>query len=314
MTKQQIIALAGGTGDLGRYLHEELTRDGRFAVVLLTRKEGPPSALPYTTTHTTDYSEASLLSILNRTGATALISLIRCANSDFIPLHTSLLNACLNSTTCKTFIPSEWAGNIEDFPDIPISYGSTRAPFRKILAAASKDLRWTLVNLGWFTDYFLAPEKSYMKYIAEEFPIDIKAWTYVVRGTGDEPQSWTCGRDVARAVVALLSTQEEWEPVTYVAGEWGTFNEAARLMEKFYNRPFTRTYRTLYDINKSLKEYEQSPNIDDVGIPEIEQWAITGATACPKEKTLRQRQKYFSTLHFTTLEELLVKAETVNHI
>jgi hypothetical protein len=59
-------------------------------------------------------------------------------------------------------------------------------------------------------EYFLPAEKSYMKHIAGEFPIDHGTWTYTVRGTGDEPQSWTCGRDVARAVVELLSSEEDW--------------------------------------------------------------------------------------------------------
>lgn len=38
MAQVQTIALAGGTGDLGRYLHEELVEDRRFAVALLTRE------------------------------------------------------------------------------------------------------------------------------------------------------------------------------------------------------------------------------------------------------------------------------------
>ncbi|KAL5341195.1 NAD(P)-binding protein [Aspergillus crustosus] len=315
MSDRQIIALAGGTGDLGRYLHEELTKDGSYSVVLLTRKDGPPSTLPHTCTCTTDYSEASLVSILNSTRATTLISLIRCANSLFLPLHTTLLNACLKSTTCKRFIPSEWAGNIDDFPDIPASYGKTRAPLRKIIEqTAASDLKWTLFNLGWFMDYFVAPEKSYMKYIEGEFPIDIAAWTYTVRGTGDEPQSWTCGRDVGRAVVELLGSKEDWEPVTYVSGGWGTFNEAAALLERFYDRPFTKTYRSLEDIASTVRGYEEGPDIDDVGLPEIEQWTVTGATACPREKTLRQREKYFSGVHFLSVEELLQKAETAEHL
>ncbi|KAL3480188.1 hypothetical protein BJX99DRAFT_254781 [Aspergillus californicus] len=312
MSERQVIALAGGTGDLGRYLHEELTRDGRFSVVLLTRRAVPTTQYNHTTTHTTDYTEPSLLNILNATGATALISTIRCDNSAFLPLHTALLHACLHSRTCKTFIPSEWGGNSDDFPDLPISYGKTRAPLRKLLyelappEAESKKLKWTLVNLGWFMDYFLRPEKTYMKYIDGEFPLYYQDWSYTVRGSGDEIQSWTFGRDVARAVVALLGCEQDWEPVTYVSGGWGTFNEAAKLVERFYDRPFTRKYRTLADIEASMQEYENNPaNDEDIGLPEIEHFTVSGAVACPKETTLRQRAKYFSKLHFTTVEELL---------
>ena len=77
-------------------------------------------------------------------------------------------------------------------------------------ATAPSDLKWTLVNFGWFMEYFLPEEKSYMRRIPGEFPIDPGAWTYTVRGTGAEPQGWTCGRDVARAVVTLLDTESEW--------------------------------------------------------------------------------------------------------
>lgn len=37
-----------------------------------------------------------------------------------------------------------------------------------------------------------------------EFPMDPNGWQARVRGTGDEVQSWTCARDVGRAVVELI--------------------------------------------------------------------------------------------------------------
>jgi hypothetical protein len=44
-----------------------------------------------------------------------------------------------------------------------------------------------------------------MTHLPGEFPIEHKTWHYNVRGTGDEPQAWTCGRDVAKAVAELLA-------------------------------------------------------------------------------------------------------------
>jgi swainsonine biosynthesis oxidoreductase SwnR len=149
-----------------------------------------------------------VLSILNSTGASALISTIRCPDSKYLPLHQGFLNACKRSDKCKRFIPSEWAGNIEDYPNLPGFYGKTRTPFREILKR-SQGVEWTLFCLGWFTDYFVGEDKSYMKHLPGEFPIIHKKWEYVVRGTGDEPQSWTSGRDVGKAVAELLAA-EEW--------------------------------------------------------------------------------------------------------
>lgn len=89
-------------------------------------------------------------------------------------------------------------------------YGRTRAPFRAKLAQTS-GIEYTSFNLGWFMEYFLPEEKSYMAFLEGEFPVDPRPekWTVVMRGVGDEPQAWTCGRDVARAVVVLLGC-EEW--------------------------------------------------------------------------------------------------------
>ncbi|KAL4799553.1 NAD(P)-binding protein [Aspergillus venezuelensis] len=309
--KRQTIVLAGGTGDLARYLQEELITSGRYSVVLLTRRSRPSSGDPHATIHKTDYSTPSLLNILNSTNAYALISTIRCPNSDYIPLHTALLTACLESKTCKTFIPSEWGGNIDDFPGLPISYGLTRAPFRKQLEAATPSIRSTIVNLGWFMDYFVPERCSHMRYIPGEFPIDVQngKWEYTVIGTGDEMQSWVLGRDVAKAVVALLGSEEDWEPVTYVSGGWSTFNAAAAVLGTFYGRSFNRKYRSVEDINASLAKYEKKENREDVGVVELEQCILKGALAVPMEKTLRQREKYFSGINFMSLEEVVLKAD-----
>ncbi|KAL4789293.1 MFS general substrate transporter [Aspergillus venezuelensis] len=271
MSEREVIALAGGTGDLGRYLQEELTRDGRYAVALLTRKAKRPSTNSFTTVHETDYTESSVLSILDSTRATALISVIR-ADDIYLPLHISLLNACLKSTTCTRFIPSEWAGNIEDYPNLPRSYVETRGPLREILYKIPKEkLTWTLFNFGWFMDYFLPEEKSYMKYLPGEFPIDLVTGTYCVKGTGDEMQSWTY-------------------------------------------RPFKRVYRSLAQIAASIEDYKSGVQTHTGFVAELEEWTVSGAAACPKERTIEQHERCFSGMHFITVEELLRKAEVDGRI
>ena len=106
-------------------------------------------------------------------------------------------------------MPSEYCGNVEAFPDRPRFYGSTRLPIRKVLAGIAKEsLESTLVECGWFMDYFLKPEKSHMRPVPDEFPIDLDEWTVRIRGTGDEIQSWTLGREVGKAVVELCAAKE----------------------------------------------------------------------------------------------------------
>ncbi|KAH8693801.1 hypothetical protein BGW36DRAFT_383759 [Talaromyces proteolyticus] len=307
----QTICIAGA-GDLGQYLLEELSSDERYNVAVLTRQKDKAIPNLKATFHPTDYSEESVLSILDATGATALISTIRCPDEKYISLHQGFLNACLRSTTCKRFIPSEWAGNVELYPGIPRAYGNTRAPFRKILEQ-TPEIQWTSFNHGWFMDYFVKQNQTYMTHHAGEFPINHNSWEYCVRGTGDEPQSWTCGRDVGRAVAELLAAPE-WEQVTYIAGEWGTYNEAVKLMESFHGRQYSRTYRPESEIRESLEKYKNDSESWELAIAEGEEWQISGATCCPEEKTLRQRHKYFSSLHFLSIQELLKKAEATGHV
>lgn len=69
---------------------------------------------------------------------------------------------------------------------------------------------WTLVNNGWLMDYFLTKGKTWMPAIPDEFPVDPNGWGVCVRGTGDEPQSFTSARDIGKAVVELLAWEGEW--------------------------------------------------------------------------------------------------------
>ena len=91
------------------------------------------------------------------------------------------------------------------------------------------------MNCGWLTDYFLPIRKSYMTPIKDKFPVDADEWRACLRGSGEEMQSWTCARDLGRAVVELCRVGKGgWESWTFVAGEWSTFEEAVKTMERFY--------------------------------------------------------------------------------
>lgn len=154
--------------------------------------------------HSTDYTLKSLSAILNETCATTVISFINLANSRYIDVHAALLAACKESQSCKRLVPSEWIGDSETYPLKPNFYASTREPFRQMLRAQT-EVEWTLINIGWLADYFLPKEKTYMRPIPDKFPVDPNSWQALVRGTGDEGQSWSCGRDVGKAVVELCS-------------------------------------------------------------------------------------------------------------
>ncbi|KAI4131948.1 MAG: hypothetical protein LQ347_002754 [Umbilicaria vellea] len=309
--QRPVVALAA-IGNLGKYIWEELIADGRFDIVVLTRQTNKWLEERNVDVHISDYSEASVLSILDLSNAGTFMSFNNCADERFIDIHCAYLTACERSRNCKRFIASEYAGNIDDFPLHPRIYGTTRAPFRKVLQE-STDIEWTLFNNGWFMDYFLPKDKTYMRPVPDEFPVDPNAWQACIKGTGDEPQSWTCCRDVGKAVVMLLHAPE-WERTTYVVGQWGTFNEAIKIMETFFDKPLPKTYRSSEDINRALTLPPNKENQDAIFLAGIDEWTVLGATSCPREKTLRQRMKYFNGLHFTTIDELIRGAKSESKI
>lgn len=157
--------------------------------------------------HKTDYTVPSLLTIFNDTYATAVISFVNDPTPTYVSTHAALLGACGQSNTCKRLIPSEWIGNSESYPLKPDYYATSREPFRQLLKQQT-EVEWTLLNTGWLADYFLPKEKTHMKPVPLEFPVDPSRWRALVRGTGDDLQSWTCARDVGRAVVELCKANE----------------------------------------------------------------------------------------------------------
>jgi hypothetical protein len=53
------------------------------------------------------------------------------------------------------------------------------------------------------------------------------------------------------------------------------------------------------------KSYKTAEEIEQAANDSLDLWMISGAAACPKEKTLSQRDRYFSGIKFFTLDHLL---------
>ncbi|KAI4170651.1 MAG: hypothetical protein LQ348_007072 [Seirophora lacunosa] len=313
--KHQVIALCS-VGSLGKYLCDELLAHGRYTFVVISRQSNKGAFFEQRgiDVRPSDYSTDSVLRILNETNATTFISFNNSPDETFVTVHSAFLEACRKSKNCKRFVTSEFAGNIDDFPLLPSFFRTSRVPFRKILEQQN-DVEWTIFNNGWLMDYFLTEDKTYMPSIPNEFPVDPNNWKACIRGTGDQLQSFTSARDIAKALIMLLSAPE-W--VGYSRGQsfdvWHlTFLGAHDIyhwpMGVFQrnDRPIEKTYRSKEQIDHDTNLPPTAENLEALYLASVEEMMITESGACPREKTIRQRGKFFENLTFTTLEGLLLQ-------
>lgn len=142
------VAVAG-YGDLTHYICKEFLQAGHV-LVILTRKHKPQLDKQGVVQAITDYTLSSLRApLLN---CEAPISTISDITPVYTHVHRTLILACQESPKCKRFIPAEFAANIEAYPDEPGFYYSPREPVREMLRN-QMDVEWTLVCIGWLTDY-----------------------------------------------------------------------------------------------------------------------------------------------------------------
>ncbi|USP76414.1 SwnR [Curvularia clavata] len=288
------VAIAG-YGNFARYICEEFTK-ASHQVVVLTRNPEPRVEGAGITHAFTDYTLPSLKAPLSN--CEALISTISDSSPVYTTVHRNLIHACQESPKCKRFIPAEFAANIKTYPDQPGFYYATHEPIREILRNQA-GLEWTLVCVGWFTDYFMPVNNRYISDIGELHPIDWVNRKIVIPGTGNEPVDFTWARDVAKGLSALLEApQGSWEPYTFMSGERSCWNTMIELCKRKHHLDIPTEYRSLHSIAETIKKAEDR---DTLILADYHLLSISQACANPLDVTESHRQKYFPNVTFRTL-------------
>ncbi|KAF5600609.1 isoflavone reductase like P3 [Fusarium pseudoanthophilum] len=245
-----VVAIAGGTGSVGRFIVEETIKDGKFEVIVLGRKANPAlekelgaRILPI------DYSDTdSVASLLEDNHVDIVIAALGGRTPPEQEL--GLIQAATKSKATKRYIPSVWS----------VKYGPEHSWFFNAGAKLSlfdaldkTDLEWTAVVNGFFLDYWGAPNlKTYLDPLT--MVLDIPARKAAIPGNPNQPAVFTYTRDVARFTAKLL-TLEKWDPVSYIVGDRLTWLEFTKLAEDISGDKFEITYDSV-DLLKSGKVTE----------------------------------------------------------
>ncbi|KAM6516853.1 hypothetical protein FSOLCH5_007795 [Fusarium solani] len=221
------IAVAGGTGKVGKTILEVLKSQTRHKAFLLTRKNAPSNDDSVTSV-TVDYSDAtSLTEALERHEIHTVICCLPYEGNALEIGQGNLIKASEASVHTKRFVPSAFGINYprEAVKELPV----LKHYFQAIETLRQSSLEWTIFQNGCFLDYWGHPHiKSYLR--PSPFGIDIAGKVAAIPGDGDARFTVTYSFDVAKYVVAALDL-DEWPETTRIAGDIITWKEFVNLAE-----------------------------------------------------------------------------------
>ncbi|PLN81566.1 NAD(P)-binding protein [Aspergillus taichungensis] len=247
-----IIAVAGGTGQLGRAIVEALRDTTSHSVYVLTRKADDDLAkelgIPLLLA---DYSNVeSLTSLLQSNSIDTVISAVSVMDDTTSTAQLNLIEAAEKSSSTKRFIPSEFG--------LPYTqeHAALFPTIKGKLAAAQKlqsttTLEYSFISNGIFLDYYGMPKvKSYLQQ-SLVLVVDMAHNTAAIPGSGDVPVVFTYTFDVARFVAAFVGTPD-WPERSTIIGDKKTWNEFVAIAEEVKGVKFN----IIHDSEEKLKTFQ----------------------------------------------------------
>ncbi|KAH7397153.1 hypothetical protein BKA66DRAFT_453736 [Pyrenochaeta sp. MPI-SDFR-AT-0127] len=243
-----IVAVAGGTGGVGRALVEAIHARQKHEVMILSRQKNDALAndlnIPIIVV---DYSSVEgLKKVFEEQKIHTVISALLTIPGEGVPPEVNMIQAAEASKATERFIPSNWGipetvENSTLIPTIPIK--------RQAMAALENSpLEYTVFYNGLFTDYYATPAiKTYLP--AMPFYIDLEHNTAAIPGSGNTPIAFIHTFDLAKYVDLVLDFQK-WELEYYVIGDKLTWNEFVGHAQAVKGTKFKIVYDSVDDLKK----------------------------------------------------------------
>ncbi|KAH7067628.1 hypothetical protein BKA63DRAFT_522522 [Paraphoma chrysanthemicola] len=222
-----VVAVAGGTGKLGRTIVDALVAHDGYKVFILGREATARSANGLSVDILIiDYNDVdSVVDVLEANNIDTVISTLGSTSSPKSEL--ALIRAAQRSKITTRYIPSTWG--ISCTPEAAAIFPTIGTKIDYLDVLADTALEYTAVSNGVFLDYYGYPKaKSYMGSLPRV--IDIAENAAAIPGSGDVPVVFSYSLDVGQFIVALLS-QPRWEKESIIIGDKITWNDFLVLAE-----------------------------------------------------------------------------------
>ncbi|KAF2799371.1 NAD(P)-binding protein [Melanomma pulvis-pyrius CBS 109.77] len=234
------VAIAGGTGGVGRAIVDAFKDQPAHKLIVLSRKENPElEAQLNVPIVAIDYSSpATVQKTLDEHQIHTVISALSIVGQEHSDAQIALIRGAAASSHVKRFTPSEFGHiyqqkHLDAFPF---------AAFKAVAVAELEktDLEFTLFNTGFFMDYFGIPKfSSYLTPVV--VGLDIQNKVAGIPGSGNTPVIFTATRDVGKFVAASVGL-EKWSRRSLMVGDRKTWNEILATAETVTGSKFEVHY------------------------------------------------------------------------
>nr|XP_036589052.1 nmrA-like family protein [Colletotrichum truncatum]KAF6800694.1 nmrA-like family protein [Colletotrichum truncatum] len=304
-----VVAVAGGTGGVGKTVVEQLLLDDSHKVFVLGRKAQASRSAKEADFLQVDYANIDALArILEDHNIDTVISTINLENDAGSQSQLGLIAAAEKSQATRRFIPSEFLTPMdEEDPKAGAGFGGWVPNAR---ALKKTNLEYIRISIGFFSDYWGMPRvKSNLKPF--HWFLNMERGLAVIPGSGDDVFTVTYSEDLGRAIVALVNSEERWPKEGILRGDTISVNKLVSIAEKIRGSKLDVIYDSVEDLKKGNATLVHAPNAEPeneakANLAMVVQMIMAGACLLPQDD--RDLRKRFPDLHLTTVEGLLEAA------
>ncbi|KAI8931828.1 hypothetical protein NX059_011465 [Plenodomus lindquistii] len=260
-----LVAIAGGTGNVAQEVIDAINARGRYKVVILSRRDAPASGTGSNEWRKVEYSSRdSVVAALN--GIDTLLSFVASADvKAAFELQKTLVQAAI-SAGVRRFAPSEWSSSSNS----GVAHYTYKDETRKFLETMNREkeqIEYCLFQPGFFTDYFAVPYSMAKHFHSFKMFADFEHRRAILQEGPDAPLTLTTVEDMAKVVAFALEYPGRWPTIGGIQGTQTTLSAFLSLGESIRG-PFKIERLSPEDVAKGVIKSSWYPVIEHSGIPD----------------------------------------------
>lgn len=220
------VAVAGGTGGIGKHIVEGVVEKQKHEVVVLSRKSTCPELEKLgVQIVAVSYDDPSSLAKALEGVHTVISTIAGLEHSQLVVPQLALVEAAKKAGV-KRFVPSEWA--MRGIKNDPITLYAMKTEVSDAVKASG--MEYTMFENGIFMNYLASGTAGIGHLVPLKYLVDVENCKANLPGDGSSYLVFTRGEDVGKFVAASLEL-EVWPEVSQMIGARETLNDVVKAAE-----------------------------------------------------------------------------------